>query len=173
MSRKQNSRFWQTQNDQSRRIQRCHRRLCCWWIVSTWVRPRHKWVSGWLTSRPWEINAAFNFGKANRSQQDLRQGIQTLKRLVDVKPDKFLTEISASEASHCSLIDFTMHWMDGSKNEATLELRKDIVTVVILCRMHTQEVSAGQSECWVWDLYRECRQTWYIESHLRPWTWAW
>ena len=32
-----------------------------------------------------------------------------------------------SEASHCSLIDFTMHWTDGSKKEATSELRKDEV----------------------------------------------
>ena len=91
------------------------------------------------------------FDKANRLQQNLPQGKQTLSKLVNnkhnLKHDKFLTEISASEALHCSLIDFTMHWTDGSKNEATSELRKDIVTVVILCRMHTQEVSAGQSEC--------------------------
>ena len=45
----------------------------------------------------------------------------------DLKPGKFLTEISLSEAMHCSLIDLTMHWTDGSKNEATSELRKDIV----------------------------------------------
>ena len=45
----------------------------------------------------------------------------------DLQHDKFLTEISVSEASHCSLIDFTMHWTDGSKKEATSELRKDIV----------------------------------------------
>ena len=44
----------------------------------------------------------------------------------DLKPDKLLTEISVSEASHCSLIDFTMHWTDGSKKEATSELRRDI-----------------------------------------------
>ena len=31
------------------------------------------------------------------------------------------------EASHSSLTDFTMHWMDGSKKEATSELRKDVV----------------------------------------------
>ena len=71
------------------------------------------------------------FGKANRSQQNLPQGKQTLSRLVnnahDTKRDKYLTEISVSEASHCSLIDFTMHWIDGSKNEATSELNKDIV----------------------------------------------
>ena len=42
------------------------------------------------------------------------------------KPDKFLTEISVSEASHCSLIDFKMHWRDGSKKEPMSELRKDI-----------------------------------------------
>ena len=45
----------------------------------------------------------------------------------NVKPDKnkkFLTEISVSEASHCSLIEFTMHWTDGSKNDATSELNK-------------------------------------------------
>ena len=44
----------------------------------------------------------------------------------DLKPDKLLTEISVSEASHCSLMDFTMHWTDGSKKEATSELKKDI-----------------------------------------------
>ena len=42
------------------------------------------------------------------------------------KSKKFLTEISVSEVSHCSLIDFTMHWTDGSKKEATLDLRKYI-----------------------------------------------
>ena len=71
-----------------------------------------------------------NFDKANCSQQNLPQGKQTLSRLVnnahDLKPDKFLTLISVSETSHCSLIDFTMHWTDGSKKEATSELRKDI-----------------------------------------------
>ena len=53
------------------------------------------------------------FDKDNRSQQNPPQGKQTLRMLVnnthDVKPDKRLTEILASEASHCSLIDFTMH----------------------------------------------------------------
>ena len=73
------------------------------------------------------------FDKANRSQQNLPQGKRTLRRLRlvnntdDVGPDKFLTEILVSEASQCSLIDFTMHWRDGSKKEATSELRKDIV----------------------------------------------
>ena len=70
-----------------------------------------------------------NFDKANRSQQNLPQGKQTSSRLVnnthDLKPDKILTEISLSEARHCSLIDFTMHWTDGSKKVATSELRKD------------------------------------------------
>jgi hypothetical protein len=68
------------------------------------------------------------FEKANRSQQNLPQGKQTMSRLVnnthDLKHDKFLTEISVSEALHCSLIDFTMHWTDGSKKEATSELKK-------------------------------------------------
>ena len=71
------------------------------------------------------------FEKANRLQQNLPQGKQTLSRLVsnthNLKPNTFLTDISVSEASHCSLIDFTMHWTDGSKKEATSELRKDIV----------------------------------------------
>ena len=42
------------------------------------------------------------------------------------KSKKFLTEISVSEVSHCSLMDFTMHWTDGSKKEATSDLRKNI-----------------------------------------------
>ena len=42
------------------------------------------------------------------------------------KSKKSLTEISVSEVSHCSLIDFTMHWTDGSKKEATSDLRKNI-----------------------------------------------
>jgi hypothetical protein len=53
-----------------------------------------------------------------------------LSRLVndthDLKLDRFLTEISVSEASRCSLIDFTMHWTDGSKKDATSELKMDI-----------------------------------------------
>ena len=48
-----------------------------------------------------------------------------------VKSDKFLTEISVSEASHCSLIDFTMHWTDGSKNDATSELKKRIQCILM------------------------------------------
>ena len=71
------------------------------------------------------------FDEANRSQRNLPRGKQTLSRVVnnthDLKPDNFLTEISVAEASHCSLIDFTMHWTDGSKKVATSELRKDIV----------------------------------------------
>ena len=109
------------------------------------------------------------FDKANRSQQNLPQGKQTLNRLVNnthhVKPNKFLTEISVSEASHCSLIDFTMHSTDGSKKVATSELRKDIVHPIGRDNWrHTQEVSTGQSECWAWDHYRECFQTWYRGS---------
>ena len=81
------------------------------------------------------------FDKANCSQQNLPRGKQTLSRLVNIthelKPYKFLTEISVLEASHCSLIDFTMHWTDGSKNEAMSELMKDIVIlgpdIMILC----------------------------------------
>ena len=74
-----------------------------------------------------------NFDKANRLQQNPPQGKQTSSRLVnnhthDLQLDNFLTEISVWEASHCSLIDFTMHWTDGSKNEATSELRKDVST---------------------------------------------
>ena len=69
------------------------------------------------------------FDKAIHSQQNPPQGKQTSSMLVnnthDLKPDKWLTDISVSEASHCSLIDFTMHWTDGSKNEATSELMKD------------------------------------------------
>ena len=93
------------------------------------------------------------FDKANRSQQNLPQGKQTLNRLVNnthgVNPDNFLTDISVSEASHCSLIDFTIHWTDGSKKEATSELKKEYSTsyVAILCLIHTQKVSTGQSEC--------------------------
>ena len=64
------------------------------------------------------------------------------------KPDKLLTEISVAHASHCSLIDFTMHWTDGSKKVATSELTKDLVILgrdIML--KHTQEVSTDQSEC--------------------------
>ena len=72
-----------------------------------------------------------NFEKANHSQQNLPQEKQTLIRLVnnthDLKSDGFLTEISVSEDSHCSLIELTMHWTDGSKKEATSELRRSIV----------------------------------------------
>ena len=70
-----------------------------------------------------------SFGKASHSQQNLPQEKQTLSRSVNnahgIKPNKFLTEISVAEALHCSIIDVTMHWMDGSKNEATSELRKN------------------------------------------------
>jgi hypothetical protein len=94
------------------------------------------------------------FDKAIRSKQNLPQGKQTLSKLVnntdDLKLDKFLTEISVSEALHCSLIEFTMHWTDGSKKEVTSELKKKRYStywVAILCRMHTQEVSTAQIEC--------------------------
>ena len=46
---------------------------------------------------------------------------------VITKCNEFLTEISVTESSHCFLIDFTMHWMDGSKNAATSELRKNVI----------------------------------------------
>jgi hypothetical protein len=73
------------------------------------------------------------FDKANPLAEKPPTRKTDLSRLVnnthDLKTDKFLTEISVSEASHCSLIDLTIHWMDGAKNGATSELRKYIVTV--------------------------------------------
>jgi hypothetical protein len=51
------------------------------------------------------------------------------------------------EDSHCSLIDFTMHWIDGSKKEATSVLRKDIVGREIMLEVIlTQEASTAQIE---------------------------
>ena len=117
------------------------------------------------------------FDKANCSRQNLPQGKQTLSGLVnntrDLKPDKFLTDILASEASHCSLIDFIMHWRDGSKNEATSELRNYVVQPGRDYWRHTQEVSTGQCGFSAWDHYHECCQTWYREAHLHSWTRAW
>ena len=67
--------------------------------------------------------------RANHWQQNLPQGKQTFEQVgqyrMGIKANKFLTDISVTEALHCSLIDFTIHSTEGSKKEATSELRKD------------------------------------------------